>query len=229
MENVGTYGSGKLEAIIETLKISPSNSVLFQYLAVNDRGGTEEDLDFMLEAFVDGYLGFKQSHKQKETEGNIKKLLSVSNGAKGEGVDELYQRFLDNPKTLDTELINTIKQYVYKAVVSELVDCAPTVIEENLIVKNSLSIEITETSWLVEDEQLTSWWYLLRDTTELKIAIKEDPLFKGVILSKDNDFSSFLCAFQYYETESDYNLKLFFNAKNHEIEDVILKLGRIID
>ncbi|MED1782879.1 hypothetical protein P4V43_13740 [Brevibacillus fortis] len=229
MENVGTYGGGKLEAIIESLKISPSNTVLFQYLAVNDRSGTEEDLDFMLEAFVDGYLGFKQSHKQKETEENIKKLLSVSIGEKGEEVDQLYQRFLDNPKSLDTELTNTIKHYVYKAVVSELVECAPKVIVENLVVKNSLSIEITESSWLFEDERLTSWWYLLRDTPEVKTAIKEDPLFKGVILSKDYDFSSFLCAFQCYETDSDYNLRIFINSTNDEVEDVILELGRTMD
>ena len=129
-----------------------------------------------------------------------------------------------NPQSLDTELIQNIKKCIYEAAVSELVECAPEVITENLVVKNSLCIDITETSWYFEDELLTTWWYLLSDKTKLNTFIKEDALFSGVILTKDCDFASFLCAFQCYETEADYNLRIFMNSTNPKLEDVILSL-----
>ncbi|MBY0217874.1 hypothetical protein [Paenibacillus illinoisensis] len=178
----------------------------------------------MLEAFVDGYLGFKQSHKLKGTENSIKKLISLSMRAEGEDVEQIYQRFLINPQILDSELNQSIKNCIYESVVSELVECAPTIISENLVVENAVCIEITESSWFFEDERLTNWWYLLSDTIDLRNAIKEDPLFCGVILSEDYNFTSFLCAFQCYETESDYNLRIYIDPTNHELEEVILSL-----
>ncbi len=225
MDNIGSYDAEELGALIESLKISPNNKVLFQYLAVNNRERTDENLDFMLEAFVDGYLGFKQAHKLEETENSIKKLISFSIGARGEEIDQVYQEFLVNPQSLDTELIQNIKECIYEAVVSELVECAPAIITENIVVKNSLCVEITEASWYFEDERLSTWWYLLSNKKELNTAIKEDSLFSGVILTKDCDFTSFLCAFQCYETESDYSLRIFMNSSNPKLEDVILHLG----
>lgn len=183
----------------------------------------------MLEAFIDGYLGFKQSHKLNEVEQNIKKLLSDRIGGTERELNQLYQRFLDNQESFDIEMVNDVKKCIYEAVVSELVECAPKFIVENLVVKNSLSIEITEASWLLEDEQLTSWWYLLSDKNEVETAIKDDPQFKGVILSEKYEFDSFLCAFECYETESDYNLRVFINSRNHEVEDAMLKIRRIMD
>lgn len=203
----------------------PSNVVLFQYIAENNKGGTEEDLDFMLEAYVDGYLGFKQPHKKKETEEKIREILYHNYTSEQMGTADLYDEFLSSPQSLNTEVVNAIKESIYKAVVSELVECAPKIVVENLVAKNSFYIEITDNSWLQEDKQLTSWWYSLGDRNKLENAIKEDPLFKGVVLTKDYDFSSFLCAFQCYETEADYNLKIFINTENHKIEDAIINLG----
>jgi len=211
--------------MIELLRFDPGNTILFQHLTANHGSETSEELEFLLEAFVEGYLSFKQSYKQEETEEKIKRLLSenIVKDTK-QDTEQLYQRFLNTPDVFDAALIDSIKHCIYDAVVSELAESAPDFIFENTICKNFLSVHITEASWLSEDERFTTWWYLSESRTQTERALKEDPLFKGVVLSKRYEFASFVCAFDCYETAEDYSLRLFMNSEKHEIADLIFKL-----
>ncbi|GGH81532.1 hypothetical protein [Saccharibacillus endophyticus] len=145
IENIGAFQDSKMLGMIELLKFDPGNIILFQHLTANHGSGTSEDLEFLLEAFIEGYLGFKESYKHAETEANIKKLLSEHTVKQTmEDTEQLYQRFLNAPEVFEAALIDSIKHCIYDAVVSELAESAPDFIVENTICTNFLSVQITE-------------------------------------------------------------------------------------
>ncbi|WP_289140976.1 hypothetical protein [uncultured Brevibacillus sp.] len=229
LENIGLLSTEQKADIILSLSIKPNDMVLFQYLKSSQIEASEEEKDFMLEAYLEGYLGFKKSSTKDFIDQEIKKVFEELNIYKNQDRDilsenELFTRLFENTVSFSPDVLKKVKNIIYQNAISEIEETVPEEVLKNVVYSNSFHVEITNSSCLKKDDRLSVLWYALNDKMQLRQAIEDEIFYRGVITSDNQKFNNYFCAFQYYETASDYNLDIYFKKQSESIETVINKI-----
>jgi hypothetical protein len=228
IENLFSKGSPFMAEILQKLKVSENDIILFKLIESYNFEKIDEvsDGEYLIELFVDDLLSFNNKNRKEKIELEIKQLFREN------GSEDLYNSFLVDPFSTETKVLKKIMFIINRHALLDATEHIPDYVKRNVVFKNNTCFYFEDFNNfnLQNDMRFNNIWYENKTTKDLIQAIEYDlGSFEGIIISNDKDFNDFYCAFEYYETADDYNLGIYFKGNIPNIDKTIANIKEFIN